>query len=302
MVMEKWIIEPGQTRIIDLELVRRLKVGLIGGRVDVIAHDEPGARVEVSSVSGKELAITIDGDALEIDHPQLRWDNFLEVFRGFRDQARAEVSILAPRQVVLKLGVVSGDALISGFDGGAKFSTVSGEVVVDNHDGDIDVSSVSGEISVGNHRGRVRAQTVSGDVIVTGDVEAFHADTVSGDMVVDTVGTPSKIDTNTVSGDLTVRLAAGSGARFRVNTVGGTVVIDDLRFKGVLGKGFEHQVGELAGRWLDLGANSVSGNVSIMRRNPAESTAPTGSSASTDAGATTGSASEPASTDGEASA
>ena len=30
--------------------------------------------------------------------------------------------------------------------------------------------------------------------------------------------------------------------------------------------GFERTVGELAGTWLDLGANSVSGNISIMRR------------------------------------
>lgn len=266
MTIEKWSVAPGESRVIDLELVRKLKVSLVGGKVDIIAHDEPGARVEISSVTGKDLSVSSDGDRLEIDHPQLRWDNFLEVFKNFSGHAKAEVSILAPRNVVLKLGVVTGDALVSGFDGDAKFSTVSGDVVVDNHRGDIELSSVSGEISAGNHVGHVKAHSVSGEIIAAGDISAFSADTVSGDIIVDASNTPSKIDTNTVSGDLTVRCDLGAGARYRVNTVTGTVRIDESEFKGVLGKGFERVVGELAGQWLDLGANSVSGNISVMYR------------------------------------
>lgn len=269
MTIEKWVIAPGESRVIDLELVRKLKVSLIGGKVDVIAHDEPGARVEVTGVTGKDLMVQIDGDVLEIDHPQLRWDNFIDAFKGFVGSAKAEVSILAPRHVALKLGVVSGDALVSGFTTEAKLSTVSGDLVVDNHEGDVELSSVSGEISAGNHTGRITAHSVSGDVVATGDVVSLNADTVSGNMIVDAQGTPSRIDTNTVSGDLTVRFAPGSGARYRVNTVGGTVLLDDTTIKGVLGKGFERTVGELAGQWLDLGANSVSGNISIMHREAA---------------------------------
>lgn len=272
MSIEKWAIRPGETRVIDLELVRKLKVSLIGGKVDVIAHDEPGARVEISSVTGKELAVSIDGDSLEIDHPQLRWDNFIDVFKQWRGNARADVSILAPRHVLLKLGIVSGDALVSGFDGDAKFSTVSGDLVVDNHVGDLELSTVSGEVSAGNHVGRVTAHSVSGDVVASGDILGFNADTVSGDMIVDAHGTPSRVDSNTVTGNLTVRFAAGAGARYRVNTVSGTVLVDDFEFRGMLGKGFERVTGELAGTWLDLGANSVSGNISIMRREPAEAT------------------------------
>jgi hypothetical protein len=290
MAIEKWVIAPGDSRVIDLELVRKLKVSLIGGKVDVIAHDEPGVRVEISSVTGKELLVQIDGDSLEIDHPQLRWDNFIDAFKGFVGSAKAEVSILAPRAVALKLGVVSGDALVSGFTGDARFSTISGDVVIDTHEGDVELSSVSGELSAGNHIGRITAHTVSGDVVATGDIVSFNADTIAGNMIVDAYGTPSRIDTNTVSGDLTVRFEPGSGARYRINTVGGTVLLDDVTVKGTLGKGFERTVGELAGRWLELGANSVSGNISIMRRG-APATAGTADAA---AGASAG--------DGEASA
>ncbi|WP_022888739.1 DUF4097 family beta strand repeat-containing protein [Agromyces italicus] len=272
MTIEKWVITPGQSRVIDLELVRKLKVGLIGGKVDLIAHDEPGARVEITGVTGKDLLVKIDGDALEIDHPQLRWDNFIEAFKGWAGNAKAQVSILAPRDVALKLGVVSGDALVSGFTTDAKLSTVSGELVLDNHEGDVELSSVSGELSAGNHTGRITGHTISGDIVATGDVRSFNVDTVSGNMMLDAFGTPDRIDTNTVAGDLTVRFDGGSGARYRVNTVGGTVLIDDTTIKGVLGKGFERVTGELAGRWLDFGANSVSGSISVIRREPVAQT------------------------------
>jgi Putative adhesin len=295
MAIEKWVIAPGESRVIDLELVRKLKVSLIGGKVDVIAHDEPGARIEVSAVTGKDLKIEIDGDSLEIDHPQLRWDNFIDAFKGFVGNAKADVSILAPHHVALKLGVVSGDALVSGFTTDARLSTVSGDIVLDNHEGDVELSSVSGEISAGNHTGRITAHSVSGDVVATGDIVTFNADTVSGNMVVDARSTPDRIDTNTVAGDLTVRFAPGSGARYRVNTVGGTVLLDDATIKGMLGKGFERTVGELAGHWLDLGANSVSGNISVMRRTDADShTTDAGTTDAAGTGAGTNEAGAPA--------
>ena len=51
MALEKWIIHPGETRVIDIEDVRSLKIGMVGGQIDVIAHDEPGARIEVHGVT-----------------------------------------------------------------------------------------------------------------------------------------------------------------------------------------------------------------------------------------------------------
>ena len=51
MTLEKWIIHPGDTRVIDIETARTLKIGLVGGQIDVIAHDEPGIRSVVSTVT-----------------------------------------------------------------------------------------------------------------------------------------------------------------------------------------------------------------------------------------------------------
>jgi len=116
---EKWLIAPGEERVIDIESVTRLKVGLVGGQVDIIAHDEPGIRIEVHGVTVKDLRVESDGTQIEIDHPQLGWDNFLEVFRNFGSGGpRAEVSIAVPRSIALNLGVVSAGALISGLTSG----------------------------------------------------------------------------------------------------------------------------------------------------------------------------------------
>ena len=132
MTLEKWIIHPGETRVIDIESVRKLKVGLVGGQIDVIGHDEPGARIEVHGVTIKDLRIEVTGDVVEIDHPQLRWDNFLEVFRNFgAGGPKAEISVAVPREIALTLGVVSASALVSGIRHDTRLNTVSGDIIVD---------------------------------------------------------------------------------------------------------------------------------------------------------------------------
>ncbi|MEO6827920.1 MAG: DUF4097 family beta strand repeat-containing protein [Microbacteriaceae bacterium] len=266
MSLEKWLIKPGETTVIDLEIVRKLKVGLIRGQVDIIGHDEPGARVEVHSVAGKELKVSMDGDTLEIDHPQLRWDNFIEVFSSFRGSARADVSVLVPRDVALKFGVVSSTGLISGLHADAKISTVSGDVVIDKMVGDLDLNAVNGELSVRDQVGRINAHTISGDITASGAIEKFSADSVSADIFLDATGSPDQISTNTVSGNTTIRLSEGLGARFNINTVSGRLQLDDKYITGVRGKGYNATSGSLHGSWVEVRCNSVSGNVSVVRR------------------------------------
>lgn len=265
MAQEKWLIQPGESRTIDIEVVRALKVGLIGGQIDIIGHDEPSARIEVHSVSGRELKITIDGDSVEIDHPQLRWDNFIEVFASMRSSAKADISVLVPRDVALKFGVISASALVSGLATNGRLSTVSGDIVADGLTGDIELNSVSGELSARDHRGRISSHTVSGDITASGEISRFSADGVSGDVMLDLSGTPDQVQVKTVSGETTVRVPEDLGARYRVNTVSGRVQLDNVMVVGSAGKGYSGTAGSLDGRWVDVTVNSVSGNVSVLR-------------------------------------
>jgi DUF4097 and DUF4098 domain-containing protein YvlB len=273
MAQDKWLIQPGESKIIDIELVRSLKIGFIGGQIDVIGHDEPGARVEVHSVAGRDLKITLEGDQLEIDHPQLRWDNFIEVFRSMRSNAKADVSVLVPREVALKFGMISASALVSGLRTDAKLSTVSGDLVIDGLTGNIELNSVNGELSARNHTGRISAHTVSGDLTAQGEIPRFAVDSVSGDVMVDITGTPDELYSNTVSGDLTVRIPEALGARYRVNTVSGKMQLDNAIINSSPGRTHTGTAGSLNGSWVDINVNSVSGNVAVLRSATADASA-----------------------------
>src|SRR6478736_7097484 len=178
MAQEKWLVDG--PKVIDLENIARLKVSLVGGNIDIVAHDEPGVRVEVHSVSGRDLLVQVDGDRLEIDHPQLRWDNWVDAFKNFSSKIRAEVSIMVPRDVAISLGVVSAEALVSGLTADVDLNTVSGDLIADGLTGRVKVNSVSGEIVIRDHAGAIGLNTVSGDVIVSGAITRFDADSVAG--------------------------------------------------------------------------------------------------------------------------
>lgn len=261
MAQEKWLVD--SEKVIDFDGIRKLKVGLIAGTVNIIGHDEPGGRLEIHSVHGREVKVTIDGDTLEIDHAQLRWDNFIDVFKSFTSNARADVSITVPRDVALKFGVVSASALISGLTEDASISTVNGDVIVDNIQGDLQLNAVSGELSVRNHYGEVRAHTISGDITVSGEVTRFTADTVSGDIFADVTGVPDSINVKSVSGSVTARLAPEVAAQYRINTVSGRLQLDQSEITGVRGS-YTGKYGTLDKRWLEFSASTVSGNVSVM--------------------------------------
>ena len=270
MTLEKWIIHPGETRVIDIEDARSLKVGLIGGQIDVIAHDEPGARIEVHGVTIKDLRIEVTGDSVEIDHPQLRWDNFLEVFRNFSATGpKAEISVAVPREVALTLGVVSASALVSGLKADASLNTVSGDIIVDGLAGDLSVNAVSGDVQVRELVGSLNANSVSGDVAATGALRKATIDTVSGAALVDSSGDILTVSVNTVSGNATVRLDEGYPANYVVRSVSGRVQIDGVVRSGN-GSGpttnYVGSVGELSGSFADVRAHSVSGDVTVLRR------------------------------------
>ncbi len=261
MAQEKWLVDGPKT--IDVENIRKLKVSLISGQVDIVGHDEPGIRVEVHSISGRELKIAVEGDTLEVDHPQLSWDNWLDVFKSFRGNARADLSIMVPRDIHLKFGVVNAEALISGIHDDTSISTVNGDVVIDSVTGDIQLNTVSGEISVRNHTGKLAVHAVNGDITVSGAVTGMTSEGVSGDVFLDVTGTPDELRLSTVSGNITTRLDAGVPVSYTINTVSGRLQLDDSEISGLHGR-YATKYGELNGRWLDFRANTVSGNVSVV--------------------------------------
>lgn len=271
MTLEKWIVHPGESRVIDIESVHKLKVGLVGGQIDVIAHDEPGVRIEVHAVTIKDLRIEATGDTIEIDHPQLRWDNFLEVFRNFgAGGPKAEISVAVPRSIALNLGVVSASALVAGLENDVRLNTVSGDIIVDGLTGDLQVNAVSGDIQAHRLVGALSANSVSGDVAATGTLRKATVDTVSGSIMLDTTGAVHQIGLNTVNGNATVRLDQTLAANYVARSVSGRVQVDGVVRSGSGPTNFTGSAGELSGTFADIRTNTVSGDVTVLRRSAAE--------------------------------
>jgi DUF4097 and DUF4098 domain-containing protein YvlB len=81
--------------------------------------------------------------------------------------------------------------------------------------------------------------------------------------MLDLAGIPDTVRVNTVSGNVTLRLAAGAPAEYRINTVSGKVQLDDSEITGVVG-GYTGRYGQLDDSWLEFKANTVSGDISVM--------------------------------------
>lgn len=262
MAQEKWLVEHGP-KTIETGAVRNLKVGLIGGRVDIVGHDEPGARIEIHSVSGKDLKVSIDGDTLEIDHPQFGWDNLLDSLKRFTGKASAEVSVHVPRDVALKLGVVTANGLVTGLTSDVSANTVSGDLVIDGLRGTLSLNAVSGELAVRDHIGKVTARTIGGDVTIGGEVDRLTVDSVGGNVFADLRGGADELRINTVGGNVTVRMPAGLPVQYRISTAAGKVQLDETSYAGVRGQ-FTARHGQLDQHWLDFKANTVGGDITAL--------------------------------------
>jgi DUF4097 and DUF4098 domain-containing protein YvlB len=235
MPTESWVVAGPQ--IIEVEHITSLRVQLVGGRVDVVVHDDPaetGARIEVHAVDGKPLEVSLSDGELRVGYSFTLsgWEGFLEKFRNFRDKESADVHIAVPRSVAVKLGTVTAGGLLAGVQHDASVSTVSGSIVTDSTRGALSANAVSGEIVVRNHTGDLTLNTVSGDLTASGDLARVHANTVSGALVLDVSTGTSSIGATTVSGDVTVRLPRGRGVNVEARSVSGRVVVDGHDYKG----------------------------------------------------------------------
>lgn len=267
MTDEKWVVAPGETRIIDVIDITALKVSLVGGHVDVVAHDSHEVRIEVERVSGKDLRISTTGGTLEIDHPQLRWENFLEVFRNFTSSGpEADISIAVPRHIALTLGVVSASTLISGVTNGAKLNTVSGDLMIDGVTGDLNVNAVSGAVTARDLTGSIAANSVSGGITAAGLIRKTDIDTVSGRTLIDALGPVDSVSINSVSGDMSLRIDEDLAMKYSVRSMTGKISIDNIARTSSLSAAVAGSVGSLSGSFLDLRGNSVSGDITVMRR------------------------------------
>ena len=267
MTTESWVVAGPQ--IIEVEQVSSLRVQLIGGRVDVVVHDdagEAGARIEVHAVNGRPLEVALSDGELRVGYSFTLggWDGFLEKFRYVQDKDAADVHIAVPRSIAVKLGTVSAEGLLAGVEHDASVSTISGSLVTDSTRGALSANTVSGEIVVRDHTGDLRLNTVSGAITASGDLARVHANTVSGGLTLDVATGTSSIAVSTVTGDVTVRLPRGRGLNVEARSVSGRVVIDGQEHKGPSAGQTKVDLRSDDGTCF-VSTTSVSGNLTVLR-------------------------------------
>lgn len=267
MEQQRWQVSSPQ--VLEFDDVRALKVGIIAGRVDILVHDDPVSRVEVSEVEGQPIELTLKEGVLEVVHSSNTsrgWLNFRDVVISGRPREVSVISIAVPSGTSVALRTVSGDGLACGSTD-TTLDTVSGSVMADDTNGELKVSTVSGEAIVRHHSGTLEARTVSGEVTASGYCDSVRTNSVSGSISLDLLGDPQQLDARTVSGDLTVRVSPEVGVEVSTASISGSLVINNHRFSGRGRQSHHFEPGSTDAK-LQMRANSVSGNVAILHRHP----------------------------------
>lgn len=263
MSEENWTITGPQT--IDVDGVRSLKLGIVKGRFDVVTHDEPIARIEVSEIDGDPLSVSLVDGRLEVRHqlhgPQGWFRNLMGTVNNTSTNT-VVISIALPAGVDVEAGTVGGDGMVSGVTGHIRLNTVSGSVLADRTRGELQVNTVSGEVIARNHDGIMTAKSVSGEVTASGRFKNIRANTVSGDLSFDLHGYTQDFGANSVSGDLTIRLPRDVGVDIVAKTASGAVMIDDQLY--AQGGGRVQTIVGPDERLMVARTNSVSGKTSII--------------------------------------
>jgi len=254
----------------EFETVRKLSLGLVAGRVDIITHDDsPTARVEVHEVQGQPLLVTWNGSELKVSHVKDKNGSLWESLKSLgQDWGRrsARMSISVPASTDISANTVSADTLINGVRAKVKASTVTGGIMLDDITGYVDANTVSGDIECHAIDGDLKGNSVSGELTVQASrLDQISLNTVSGDITLDLTDGRAQIQSNSVSGDVTVRIPGGGGYDVSARTATGQVVIDGQSMHG----NAAHQRGGVlseGNKALVIKANSVSGNVVLLRK------------------------------------
>lgn len=265
MATDSWVVDGPQ--VIEVDDVARLRIGLVGGRADVVVHDEPVVRVEVHRVEGRPLEVTYRAGELRLGYSFTlgAWEQFLDALRHFRAGDRADVHVAVPAHVAVRLGTVSGEGLLAGVQEDSSVSTVSGSVVVDGTRGALSAKTVSGDLAVRGHAGPLSLNSVSGEVAASGDLTVVAAKTVSGDLTLDVSSDTSSVSASSVSGDVTLRLPEGKGVHVTGQSVSGRLVVDNQEY-GFGGPGKRNVDATAGDGTCHVQVSTVSGNLTVLRR------------------------------------
>ncbi len=215
----------------------------VRGRISVTPWDRNEVSWSGSLGAGAKLVVNKSESRITLEVESEEGNSWLGWNKGPREDSILVIKV--PASAALDLSAVSANIDVTGLRGSAliEAESVSGEVSVRAAAERIELSSVSGDVSFEGEAGRADMETVSGDLRATGvsgDVSVetvsgsaivrggvvteFEAAAVSGDIDFDgALVAGGRMDVESMSGDVSITLPAGTGARVTSETFSGSL-------------------------------------------------------------------------------
>ncbi|MFI8929539.1 DUF4097 family beta strand repeat-containing protein [Streptomyces sp. NPDC053474] len=266
--MPKWSVDEPRKLTFDAP-VKRLRVRVVNGTVNVVGTSDDTGRLEVSEISGPPLVVTHSDGTLSVVYEDLPWKGLLGWLTPKGARRSAVVSLAVPAGTQVEVGVVGAGAVVTGIEGRAEVRSVSGDSTLVGLTGPVRAETVSGAVEAQGITGELRFNSVSGDLtVVDGAGSSVRAESVSGSMILDLdpVGGRADVGLSSVSGEIAIRLPHPGHADVEADTTSGSVSSDfeDLRITGHWGA--KKITGRLGSGRGQLKATTVSGSIALLRR------------------------------------
>lgn len=263
--MQRWTIERPDR--LTFGPVTELTVRIVAGRLAVLASDGP-PMLEVSEIGPAPLTVTHDDGRLSVGHGDPTLKGVLGWLRP--DRRSATLTLTAPRDCPVQVGVVSASAVLAGFENRTSVRSVSGDIVLDGVSGEISTETVSGTVESRALAGDLSFTSVAGELTVAdGTPRRLRADTVAARITADLVLTPTgHVTVTSISGPVVVRLPADVDTDVVLRSSIGSITtgFGNLRCDGH--PGARSVSGRLGGGMASVEVTTVSGDVTLLRGEP----------------------------------
>lgn len=238
----------------DVNDIDKLEVHWMGGSINVTRSDDDKIHFfelcddEIRENDDNLMRYLVKNNKLTIQFCKSRWFVKNKVQRGKKlviklpTEMFSEVEVAAINANItykdidlvttsyLKIDTVSGNIEISNSSlDTLKIESVSGEINLNTLDckQKISIDTVSGNIDSNNiHTNYFDLDVVSADICVIGDINIIDIDSVSGDVRLALSNVPSKIDSDSVSGDTIVLIPDNEGFKAKLDSVSGELSTD----------------------------------------------------------------------------
>jgi DUF4097 and DUF4098 domain-containing protein YvlB len=193
--------------------------GELGDDVEEVQISATGNGIQIR-VKNKRNVRNIDGTDLYLRVPLAA---SIEV-----ETVSADIDMDGSAGESIVLNTVSGDVEAQASPQRLEIQTVSGEVEFVGSISRSSVETVSGDISLSGIHGEIEISTVSGDVsLIAEKVDRGRFESVSGDMKLDlAINDNGRLASESMSGDLVLRLPAAQQAGFEIQTYSGDIRSD----------------------------------------------------------------------------